>query len=180
MWQLFRSNHAEELLIPVAIRLAQTFEQREQKPKAVKLLQAIWNDKHPFARRQPFSTAAVLRFRLWATMLTYTPAPPPTLYPLGNRLIGLLGQDHPSFSLLQEATSKAKREFNSLPVVKIGQQSLSNFEGLFLSDTDFEEDGIQFVYRREKRNKGQIPRRKPTWLDPIPVLVRVREDFDLE
>ncbi|ODH12908.1 hypothetical protein ACO22_07795 [Paracoccidioides brasiliensis] len=149
IWQLFRSTNAEEILIPVAIRLAQTFVQAERKPEAVRLLQAIWNREPPF---------------MYATR-------PPTLFPLGNQLMGLLGQEHRHFSSLQKSTAEMKREFHFLPVVKIGQQNfyeVEDLEALTLPDAGFEKDGIQFCYPREKRNKFQRSE-KNSWSE-VPML----------
>ncbi|KGM91423.1 hypothetical protein PABG_12641 [Paracoccidioides brasiliensis Pb03] len=64
-------------------------------------------------------------------------ARPPTLFPLGNQLMGLLGQES-----LQKSTAEMKREFLFLPVVKIGLQNFYEVEDLTLPEAGFEEYGI--------------------------------------
>ncbi|EDN06087.1 predicted protein [Histoplasma mississippiense (nom. inval.)] len=113
LWSGCKAN-AEDILIPVAMRLAQTFVQAERKPEAVRLLQALWGGEPPF---------------MYGTIWDGEP-PPPTLFPLGNQLMGLLGQEDRHFSSLQKSTAGMKREFRDLPVVKIGQQNFYEVEDL--------------------------------------------------
>ncbi|ODH45573.1 hypothetical protein GX48_08352 [Paracoccidioides brasiliensis] len=61
-------------------------------------------------------------------------ARPPTLFPLGNQLMGLLGQES-----LQKSTAEMKREFLFLPVVKIGLQNFYEVEDLTLPEAGFED-----------------------------------------